>query len=211
MNKIELDIAGLTPSHSSSSDSYILILNEKGRENSRRLPIVIGFYEAQSIAVEIEGISPSRPMTHDLFLQFAHELQFELMEIIIRDVQEGVFFANIVIQKSNGENGIIDARPSDAIAIALRFGIPVYASTAVMDDAGIIFEDDQHEDFDDEDEIEFSSEEDLLEELNIDDVLNDDLESKSLSDLETELSKALSEEDYELARQLQEEIAKRKS
>ena len=149
MDKIKLEILGLSSSQSQSG-SFALVLGEEG--GVRRLPIIIGMFEAQAIAIEIEKIIPNRPMTHDLFKSFAHQFEFTVEEIIIYDLKEGVFFARIVC-KSGGKTVEIDSRPSDAIAIGLRFGSSIYTYEKILNEAGVVL-----------------SEED--EEVELDDVLN---------------------------------------
>lgn len=137
MNKIKLEILGLSSSQSQSG-SFALVLGEE--TGNRRLPIIIGMFEAQAIAIEIEKIVPNRPMTHDLFRSFASSFKFSVIEIIISDLKEGVFYAKIVctdgIKKTE-----IDARPSDAIAIGLRFNVPIYTYEAILSEAGIVLTD----------------------------------------------------------------------
>ena len=141
MNKIELEILGLSSSQSQSG-SFALVLGET--MGNRRLPIIIGMFEAQAIAIEIEKIVPNRPMTHDLFRSFAESFNFTLEEIIISDLKEGVFFAKVVC--SDGGRSIeIDARPSDAIAIGLRFAVPIYTYESVLSEAGIVLTDEEEE------------------------------------------------------------------
>ena len=137
MNKIKLEILGLSSSQSQSG-SFALVLGEEG--GNRRLPIIIGMFEAQAIAIEIEKITPNRPMTHDLFKSFAATFDYSVDEIVISDLKEGVFYAKIYC--SNGRiTEEIDARPSDAIAIALRFDIPMYSTEEILSEAGIILND----------------------------------------------------------------------
>jgi bifunctional DNase/RNase len=137
VNKIKLEILGLSSSQSQSG-SFALVLGEE--TGNRRLPIIIGMFEAQAIAIEIEKIVPNRPMTHDLFRSFASSFKFSVIEIIISDLKEGVFYAKIVctdgIKKTE-----IDARPSDAIAIGLRFNVPIYTYEAILSEAGIVLTD----------------------------------------------------------------------
>lgn len=153
-------------------------------------------FEAQAIALEIEKITPNRPMTHDLFKSFAHEFNYEVTEIIISDLKEGVFFAKIVC--TDGIKTIeIDARPSDAIAIGIRFEAPFYTYEAVLSEAGIILTDDD-EILDDEMEI-------TVEEEPKGDRLQD-FSSEKLNEL---LDKALNDEDYERAAKIRDEINKR--
>lgn len=137
MDKIRLEILGLSSSQSQSG-SFALVLGEES--GNRRLPIIIGMFEAQAIAIEIEKIIPNRPMTHDLFKSFAQGFNFAVEEIVISDLKEGVFFAKIVC--SDGVKNIeIDARPSDAIAIGLRFDVPIYTYENILSEAGIVLSD----------------------------------------------------------------------
>lgn len=141
MDKIKLEILGLSSSQSQSG-SFALVLGEV--EGNRRLPIIIGMFEAQAIAIEIEKIVPNRPMTHDLFKSFAYSFNFTLEEIIISDLKEGVFFAKIIC--SDGIKKIeVDARPSDAIAIGLRFGVEISTYEAILSEAGIVLTDEAEE------------------------------------------------------------------
>ena len=137
MNKVNLEIIGLTYSESSTG-AYVLILGDKNSQ--RRLPIVIGGAEAESIAVGIEKHRSGRPHTHDLFLRFAKEFGIQLMEVVINRFRDGVYYAMLVC-KQGDELTMIDARPSDAIAIAVRVGCEIYAYETVMEEAGIIMDD----------------------------------------------------------------------
>ncbi len=128
-----MDILGLSTSPSSGG-AYALILNET--EGGRRLPIIIGTYEAQAIALELEHIKPPRPMTHDLLKNIIHAYQSAVRYVIINDLREGTFFSQIVLDSDSGEVEV-DARPSDAIALAIRFSAPIFASAKVLDEAGI--------------------------------------------------------------------------
>jgi bifunctional DNase/RNase len=125
---VELEILGLSSNHSQSG-SFTLVMGEV--EGSRRLPIVIGMFEAQAIAIEIEKIIPNRPMTHDLFRSFADSFKFKIDKIVISDMKEGVFYAKINC-KSDATLVEIDSRPSDAIAIAVRFSAQIFCSEKVM-------------------------------------------------------------------------------
>ena len=141
MDKIKLEILGLSSSQSQSG-SFALVLGEV--EGNRRLPIIIGMFEAQAIAIEIEKIMPNRPMTHDLFKAFAHNFDYTIDEIIISDLREGVFFAKIVC--SNDTKTVeVDARPSDAIAIGLRFNVPIFTDESVLSEAGIVLTEEESE------------------------------------------------------------------
>ncbi|GAA4349375.1 bifunctional nuclease family protein [Hymenobacter saemangeumensis] len=208
MKKIQLEILGLSSSQSQSG-SFALILGEKN--GNRRLPIIIGMFEAQSIAIQIEKISPNRPLTHDLFKSFAEHVHVVILEVIISDLKEGVFYSRIVC--SDGASTFeIDARPSDAIAIGLRFGVPIYTVESVLSEAGIILTDlDEAADESDEDEDDEDDEDD-----------NDSParpsrqpEPKepsgqvSLDELTKMLAQALEKEDYEKAAKIRDELNKR--
>ena len=130
MDRIQVDIMGLSPSPSSGG-AYALILKENAGQ--RRLPIIIGAFEAQSIALEMEGIKPPRPLTHDLMKNIIDTLGGDLTDVYINELRDGTFYA-----KLNLENHEIDSRPSDAIALAVRYGVAIYVAEAVMDEAGFI-------------------------------------------------------------------------
>ena len=197
MDKIQLDIIGLQSSQSQSG-SFALVLGE--REGERRLPIIIGMFEAQAIAIEIEDIIPNRPMTHDLFKSFAHEFKYKVEEIIISDLKEGVFFAKIVCSSDLG-NIEIDARPSDAIAIGLRFKAEIYTYEKILSEAGIVLSDD--------DDIEDLGIREKREEKGITKGKKSGLKDMSLEKLNQMLEKAIEAEDYEKAASLRDEIGRR--
>lgn len=131
-----MDILGLSTSPSSGG-AYALILSETG--GNRRLPIIIGTFEAQAIALELESIKPPRPMTHDLLKNLVLSFNSDVNKVLINDLNEGTFFAQIHYKKDN-EEVELDARPSDAIALAIRFGAPIYVNKKVLDEAGIVTE-----------------------------------------------------------------------
>src|SRR5580704_1932049 len=138
MKKIPLDIVGLSYSQTQSG-AYALLLNEgKGK---RRLPIIIGGFEAQAIAIEMENMKPSRPLTHDLFKNFAEIFEIKLKEVIIYNLVEGIFYAKLICARDNNEVEI-DARTSDAIALAVRFNCPIYTYEFILNSAGIIMDED---------------------------------------------------------------------
>lgn len=194
MEKIKIEILGLSSSQSQTSGSFALVLGEV--EGERRLPIIIGMFEAQAIALEIEKIAPNRPMTHDLFKSFANGFGFSVEHVIISDLKEGVFFAKIVC--TDGIKTVeIDARPSDAIAIGIRFEVPFYTYETVLSEAGIILTD--------EEEV---AEE--MEELAVSEKPKGDrLQDYSLDKLQQMLDAALSNEDYEKAAKIRDEMNKR--
>jgi len=193
MEKILLEIIGMSYSQSQSG-AYALILGEK--EGKRRLPIIIGGFEAQSIAIELEKIKTPRPLTHDLFKTFAESFNIKLSEIIINKFHEGVFYAMLVC--SNGKKVIeIDSRTSDAIALALRFGCPVYTYESIMIAAGMLIDDDMETS-----RPEFTVEEEGSHEETT-------LAEYSLEDLKQMLKSAIEGEDYEKASRVRDEIKKR--
>ncbi|HAV24728.1 MAG: bifunctional DNase/RNase [Bacteroidia bacterium] len=195
--KIELNIVGLTSGHS-QRNSYTLILGEENGE--LKLPIVIGSYEAQSIALVIEGLTPQRPLTHDLMFDTFTKYSIELKEVIIDQLKEGVFYAKLVTEQ-NGEQHVIDSRTSDAIAMALRAKCPIYTYKNIMDNAGIIYDADDEADMDDAERSKQTFEP-KQKEVN-------SLNSLSLVDLNKELDKAIQIEDYDRAAMLRDEIKKR--
>ena len=200
MSKIELEILGLTSSPSQSS-SFALVLGEK--KGNRRLPIIIGMHEAQAIAVEIERMKPARPMTHDLFKEFVVKFSIEILEIRIDDLKEGIYFAKI-IATNNQVTYEFDARPSDAMAIAVRFGVPIFTNERIMKDSGIL-----PSEMEDNDEMS-DIEKELEAALSSSEVYDKEgFEEISLEDLNDMLGQALEDEDYEEAARLRDEINKR--
>lgn len=197
MEKIKLEILGLSPSQSQTG-SFALVLSEEG--GSRRLPIIIGMFEAQAIAIEMEHITPNRPMTHDLFKSFARAFDFTVEEIIISDLREGIFFAKIVCTDGIRQK-TVDARPSDAIAIGLRFQVPIYTTEQILSDAGITTHEAEQAD----------ETEELVEPATTrpQKTPKDALKDYSLDELTKMLSQALSEEEYEKAAKIRDEISKR--
>ena len=192
MQKIELEIVAL--SHSiTQSNSYAVILGEVG--GIRRLPIVIGGFEAQAIAVALENMHPSRPLTHDLMKNFMIAFDIQLQEVYINDLQEGIFYAKLVCFTAN-DTIEIDSRTSDALALAVRFGCPIYVNANILDQAGIENEGGEKE------RTNISSE-------NIHPIATNDLSTLSLSELNTLLNEVLEQEDYMRAIDIRDEIAKR--
>ncbi|MCF0055691.1 bifunctional nuclease family protein [Dyadobacter sp. CY356] len=198
MKKIKLEILGLSPSQSQAG-SFALVLGEE--LGNRRLPIIIGVFEAQAIAVQIENIVPNRPMTHDLFKSFAEGMNYTLKEIVISDLKEGIFYAKIICKDSLREVEI-DARPSDAIAIGLRFDIPIYTYEAILSEAGIISSSLTEDEEDGEEET-------VKETLQSRGSLMDQLRDLSFDELQRMLDDALSKEDYEKAAKIRDEMSKR--
>lgn len=198
MKKIKLEILGLSSSQSQTG-SFALVLGES--EGNRRLPIIIGMFEAQAIAIEIEKIIPNRPMTHDLFKSFANNFHFTVEEIIISDLKEGVFFAKIVC--SDGlKKSEIDARPSDAIAIGLRFDSPIYTYEAILAEAGIVLTDEAEEE-------KAEAEKPEPQRVKKESTKKEDLKNYSVERLNELLKDAIDKEDYERAAKIRDELSKR--
>lgn len=198
MDKIRLEILGLSSSQSQSG-SFALVLGESN--GNRRLPIIIGMFEAQAIAIEIERITPNRPMTHDLFKSFAHNFKFEVNEVLISDLKEGVFFAKLIC--SNAHQTVeIDSRPSDAIAIGIRFGVPIFTYEAVLSEAGIILTDETN----DEERGVLEEKEEAAPSKG---AKSDELKNFTTEKLKDLLKDALNREDYEQAAKIRDEMNKR--
>ena len=198
MKKIKLEILGLSPSQSQTG-SFALILGEE--MGNRRLPIIIGVFEAQAIAVQIEDIIPNRPMTHDLFKSFAEQLNFTVKEVYISDLREGVFYAKLICG-DDLTNVEIDSRPSDAIAIGLRFDAPIYTNEAILSEAGIVsstLSEDSEE----------AIEEQIRESIKPKRSLRDDLKEMGNDELNRLLDEALANEEYERAAIIRDELGKR--
>jgi len=202
MKKIRLDIIGLSYSQTQSG-AYALILNES--KGKRRLPIIIGGFEAQAIAIEMENMKPSRPLTHDLFKNFADTFEIQLKEVIIYNLVEGIFYAKLICARDNNEVEI-DARTSDAIALAVRFNCPIFTYEFILNSAGIIMEEEAAKNegitpIETKKEAKATSAAPKEEE---------DVKKKSLEDLKEMLQKALDKEDYEKASHIRDEINRRK-
>jgi len=196
MKKIELEIVAL--SHSiTQTHSYAVVLGEVN--GLRRLPIVIGGFEAQAIAVALEKMQPSRPLTHDLMKNFMTAFNIELHEVIISDLQEGIFYSKLVCSSDN-DTIEIDSRTSDALALAVRFGCPVYTYEHILESAGILMEDPGTSPKKKRSTYAPSEEERS----------GNDLKSMSLEDLNTLLNEVLEQEDYIRAIAIRDEINARK-
>lgn len=196
MKKIELEIVAL--SHSiTQTHSYAVVLGEVN--GLRRLPIVIGGFEAQAIAVALERMQPSRPLTHDLMKNFMYAFNVELMEIIINDLQEGIFYSKLVCVNEH-DTIEIDSRTSDALALAVRFGCPIYTYENILENAGILMEDESKQ----------KKSEIPVQESGSASSGYRDLTKMSLEELEKLLSEVLEHEDYIRAIEIRDEINKRK-
>ena len=179
----------------SQSGAYALILGEHG--GVRRLPIIIGGFEAQAIAVELEKMKPSRPLTHDLFKNFAEHYNVFIKEVVIDKFMEGVFFAKLICMQGETVSEI-DARTSDAVALAIRFRCPIYTFENIMSEAGIVMEDKADELLDQE------------KESKVEESASGLYDTHTLEELEEMLQQAVEKEEYEKASQIRDEINKRK-
>lgn len=194
MERIRLEILTLSPSQLQAG-SFTLVLNEANGD--RRLPIIIGMFEAQAIAIEMEKLAPTRPLTHDLFKSFAKSFDFSIEEIHISDIQEGVFFSKIICTDGIRQKNI-DARPSDAVAIALRFNAPIYTNEEVLNVAGITSEEMGQEEPKPE-----------TEKKRVKVKSQNNLTTFSNEELNNMLGEAIANEEYERAAKIRDEIEKR--
>jgi len=197
MEKIELDIVAL--SHSvTQSHNYAVVLGEIGGQ--RRLPIVIGGFEAQAIAVAMERMAPNRPLTHDLFKNTLETFEIDLEEVIINNLLDGVFYARLVC-KRNGEEFIIDSRTSDAIAMAVRFECPIFTYDFILDAAGVVLEEGE------EQSAEMLEPKRKTAKRSTENPKN--FSQYSVEDLEKMLEDVLSQENYEVAVKIRDELTRR--
>ncbi|QNA46440.1 bifunctional nuclease family protein [Lacibacter sediminis] len=197
MKKIELEIVAL--SHSiTQTHSYAVVLGEVN--GLRRLPIVIGGFEAQAIAVALERMQPSRPLTHDLMKNFMMAFNVELHEIVINDLQEGIFYSKLLCSTDH-DTVEIDSRTSDALALAVRFGCPIYTYENILESAGILMEDEEKK----KEEVAVSSSQ-----VSSSGEEKEDLKSLSIEELQTLLNDVLEQEDYIRAIAIRDELSNRK-
>lgn len=191
MDKIQLVVLGLT-ANPSSANAYALILKEL--DGHRRLPIIIGAFEAQAIALELEGVVPPRPMTHDLLKNVIDELRGTLSEVYINELKDGTFYARVIFEDLGVE---LDARPSDAVALAVRCNVPIFVNSDILDETAVMPQGDEMEDEEEEDPM-----------------LKTPKEAKAkkpkskLEMLQSQLDKAISDEDYEKAAGIRDELKK---
>lgn len=199
MSLIQLNIKGISYSQTQSG-AYALVLSEI--DGTRTLPIIIGAFEAQSIAIALETeIRPPRPLTHDLFKTFSDRFSITVKEVIIHKLVDGVFFSTLVCER-DGEEETIDTRTSDAIAIAVRFEAPIYTYENILEKAGIYLK------IEEELSIQESNEPEGIS-IELEDDVNSDFTTLSLRELNEQLNHAVSNEDYELAAKIRDEISKR--
>ncbi len=195
MLKIKLNVLGLSVSQTQTG-AYALVLSEDNGD--RRIPIIIGPVEAQSIAIQLEGLHPPRPLTHDLFKNISQAFQIELIEVIIYKLEEGIFFSELVCEQ-NGTRIAIDSRTSDAVALALRFKCPIFSTEEILSKAGIVIDvTEEYEDNSDSDK-------------EMPDSRKNKYELYSVEELEQLLHDAIREEKYEAASEIRDEISRRKA
>jgi len=200
MKKVKLDIVGLSYSQTQSG-AYALVLGEvNGR---RRLPIIIGAFEAQAIAIEIEKMTPSRPLTHDLFKTFAQIYNIEIQEVLIYNLVEGVFYAKLICTDGQTTHEI-DARTSDAIALAVRFNAAIYTYEFILSSAGIVIEGNDFLFLENMDNL---SKEQGTEDISS--IPSSSYKSLSVEELNQKLQEAIAEEAYEKAARIRDELNKR--
>lgn len=195
MEKIQVDILALQPSPTTGGGAFALILRELN--GNRRLPIIIGAHEAQAIAIELESLKPPRPLTHDLVKSIIESLGATISEIVINELKDGTFYSKIYLETITGTIEV-DSRPSDAIAIAVRMGSPIYVDNSIMNEASFEVEGEEEE----KDPIKQIQAETAQSSLSRDEML------KKLSE---QLDDSIKNENYEIAAKLRDEIKKLKS
>lgn len=191
MEKVQVDILGLSTSPSSAG-AYALILKETN--GKRKLPIIIGAFEAQSIALELEGMKPPRPLTHDLMKNIIDTFAVSLNEVFINELREGTFYAKLSVEGVS-ETQEIDSRPSDAIALAVRYGVPIFVEEEVLQEAGVVSNDEEVEE--ETEEGEKKQEKAPVKQF-----------TTKLEQLQSSLKEAIEQEDYEKAAKIRDEIRK---
>lgn len=197
MGKVKLTVLGISYSQTQSG-AYALVLSEES--GNRRIPIIIGGYEAQAIAIQLEGLTPPRPLTHDLFLNFARAFGIDLIDVHIYKLEDGVFFSKLHCENGHKEL-FIDSRTSDAVALALRFGCPIYTTEEIIEKAGITLEVEEYN--------EPSTPEEPEEKDEPRDSFSQQLRRMSLDELKEMLDEAVNNEEYEKATKIRDEIKRR--
>jgi len=201
MSKVKLNVLGISYSQTQTG-AYALVLAEE--DGKRRIPIIVGGFEAQAIAIQLEGLKPPRPLTHDLFFNFARTFEIEIVEVTIHKLEEGVFHSKLTC--NDGKKLIdIDTRTSDAIALALRFKCPIYTTSEIIDRAGIVLDFEQESG-------EYNEEENApAKDVEIQsDVDEKNISSLNITDLNQLLQQAIKDEDYEKASMIRDEMKRRK-
>jgi bifunctional DNase/RNase len=198
MNKIKLNVLGISYSQTQSG-AYALVLTEENGD--RRIPIIVGGFEAQAIAIQLEGLTPPRPLTHDLFYNFAMAFKIDIVEVNIYKLEEGIFYSKLTC--FDGKNTVnIDSRTSDAIALALRFKCPIYTNEDIIERAGIVLEVEKESRFSSRVHSPNKNE-------NTDDVEMEELRNMSMEELNESLDEAINTENYERASHIRDEINRR--
>ncbi len=203
MDKVEVKAIGITQS-ADSPNAFALILKEK--DGTRSLPIIIGPFEAQSIALVLEGLTTPRPLTHDLMRNLIEKLDAQVEEVYINDLRDGTFYARIVFEDPPID---VDARPSDAVALALRCQVPIFVNSEILDQAGITLNE-KYRDFEPrtESDIFGKPEEEEEEEFDITKKIEREQPKTKVEILQEKLEKAIKEENYELAAKIRDELKK---
>lgn len=189
-DRVKLRVMGLTFSQTQTGSYALVLAEESGR---KRIPIMIGAFEAQAIALHLEELKPPRPLTHDLFLNYSRAFGIELIEVLISKLEEGIFYSELVFVRED-QTVRIDSRTSDAVALALRFKCPIYTTTEILERAGMILQ----EKIEEEAETEGESPE-----------TGESLSQKTIEELEELLEQAIAHEDYETASQIRDEMKRR--
>ncbi len=202
MEKVKLNVLGISYSQTQTGAYALVLAEENGR---RRIPIIVGGFEAQAIAIQLEGLKPPRPLTHDLFMNFSHTFNIDLLEVTVYKLEEGVFYSKLTCD--NGQRIIeIDARTSDAIALALRFKCPIYTTEDILKKAGIIL------DFEKEAAVQTGAEP-VTTGRNIqvlDNSFLEEIRKSNIQELKELLDEAVKDENYEKASLIRDEINRRK-
>lgn len=201
MGKVRLSVLGISYSQTQSG-AYALVLSEEN--GNRRIPIIIGGYEAQAIAIQLEGLTPPRPLTHDLFLNFARAFGIDLIDVHIYKLEDGVFFSKLHCENGHKEL-FIDSRTSDAVALALRFNCPIYTTDEIVEKAGITLD---VEEYDESDTLEDPKKE-KKEDDESSDPFTQQLQRMSIEELKEILKEAVENEEYEKATKIRDEIKRR--
>lgn len=202
MNKVKLNVLGISYSQTQTGAYALVLTEENGR---RRIPIIVGGFEAQAIAIQLEGLKPPRPLTHDLFLNFARTFNIDLLEITVYKLEEGVFYSKLTCD--NGQRIVeIDARTSDAIALALRFKCPIYTTEEILKKAGIILDFEKETVSHSDNDADEPSKDPPVQ----DSSFSEELKRNNLQELKNLLNEAIMEENYEKASMIRDEINRRK-
>jgi uncharacterized protein len=202
MDKIRLNVLGISYSQTQTGAYALVLAEENGK---RRIPIIIGGFEAQAIALQLEGLKPPRPITHDLFFTFAKEFNIQLLEVTINKLEEGVFHSKLLC-KNDQQTIEFDTRTSDAIALALRFKCPIFTTPDILERAGIILDFEQSSASEDEEEDKEEASAHTEDTLSV-----KNLSQYEFSDLKRLLEEAIRDEDYEKASMIRDEMNRRKN